>query len=41
MGLAVVHELVKAHGGSVTAHSDGADRGTELVVCLPAAPAPG
>jgi diguanylate cyclase (GGDEF)-like protein len=41
IGLAVVHELVKAHGGSVTAHSDGADRGTELVVCLPAAPAPG
>ncbi len=39
IGLAVVHELVKAHGGSVSASSDGDDRGTEFVVRLPAAPA--
>ncbi len=39
IGLAVVHELVRAHGGSVTASSDGDDRGTEFVVRLPAAPA--
>lgn len=37
VGLAVVHELVKAHGGSVTARSDGADRGTDFVVRLPRA----
>jgi diguanylate cyclase (GGDEF)-like protein len=44
IGLAVVHELVTAHGGSVTASSEGDDRGTEFVVRLPrmvaAAPAP-
>jgi len=39
IGLAVVRELVKAHGGSVAARSDGLDRGTELVVRLPAAEA--
>ena len=39
IGLAVVHELVRAHGGSVTADSDGDDRGTRFVVRLPAAPA--
>ncbi|MEO8313147.1 MAG: HAMP domain-containing sensor histidine kinase, partial [Caldimonas sp.] len=39
IGLAVVHELVKAHGGSVSASSDGGDHGTEFVVRLPAAPA--
>ncbi|MDQ6640302.1 MAG: diguanylate cyclase [Pseudomonadota bacterium] len=39
IGLAVVHELVKAHGGNVTARSEGDDRGTEFVVCLPAATA--
>jgi signal transduction histidine kinase len=37
IGLAVVHELVKAHGGSVTAKSDGDNRGTEFVVRLPRA----
>ena len=37
IGLAVVHELVTAHGGSVTARSDGDDRGTEFVVRLPRA----
>jgi diguanylate cyclase len=35
IGLAVVHELVKAHGGSVSARSEGDDRGTEFVVRLP------
>lgn len=39
IGLAVVHELVRAHGGSVTATSDGDDRGTEFVVRLPSATA--
>jgi len=37
IGLAVVRELVRAHGGSVTARSDGLDHGTEFVVRLPAA----
>ena len=37
IGLAVVHELVRAHGGSVTASSAGQDRGTEFVVRLPSA----
>jgi signal transduction histidine kinase len=40
IGLAVVHELVRAHGGSVSASSDGDDRGTEFVVRLPSAPMP-
>ena len=40
IGLAVVNELVKAHGGTVSARSDGDDRGTEFVVRLPSAPAP-
>ncbi len=40
IGLAVVHELITAHGGSVTASSDGDDRGTEFVVRLPSAPMP-
>jgi diguanylate cyclase (GGDEF)-like protein len=39
IGLAVVHELVRAHGGSVVAYSAGDDRGTEFVVRLPALPA--
>jgi diguanylate cyclase (GGDEF)-like protein len=38
IGLAVVHELAKAHGGSVVAASAGLDRGTEFVVRLPRAP---
>jgi len=37
IGLAVVNELVKAHGGSVSARSDGDDRGTEFAVRLPRA----
>jgi diguanylate cyclase (GGDEF)-like protein len=35
IGMAVVHALVKAHGGSVDAHSGGRDRGSEFVVRLP------
>ncbi len=35
IGLAVVHELVAAHGGTVVAHSAGSDLGSEFVVTLP------
>lgn len=35
VGLAVVRELVQAHGGTVTVHSDGIDRGSRFVVTLP------
>jgi signal transduction histidine kinase len=35
VGLAVVRGLVVAHGGTVTARSDGVDRGSEFVVRLP------
>ena len=37
LGLAVVHELVAAHGGSVVAHSAGAGLGSRFVVTLPKA----
>jgi len=37
LGLAIVHELVAAHGGSVVAHSAGAGLGSCLVVTLPTA----
>jgi len=42
LGLTVVQELVNAHGGTVTAHSAGAGKGSEFTVTLPfaAAPAP-
>ncbi len=36
IGLTLVKHLVELHGGSVTAHSEGAARGTEIVVSLPA-----
>jgi CheY-like chemotaxis protein len=39
LGLSIVRDLVKLHGGSVEAHSDGADRGTSFVVRFPAASA--
>lgn len=41
IGLAVVRELVEAHGGSVVATSQGHDKGSDFVVKLPLArPAP-
>jgi signal transduction histidine kinase len=35
VGLAVVHDLVEAHGGRVTASSDGIGRGARFAVALP------
>jgi signal transduction histidine kinase len=40
LGLAIVRHLVEMHGGAVTASSPGRDRGTTLVVRLPAAEMP-
>lgn len=37
IGLALVRKLVELHGGSVTVQSDGEDKGTTVVVKLPAA----
>jgi len=37
LGLSLVERLVKLHGGTVTAHSDGAGRGSEFIVRLPLA----
>lgn len=39
LGLTVVRELVTAHGGSVSAHSEGPGRGSEFTVTLPLRPA--
>ena len=36
IGLTLVRRLVEKHGGNVSAFSDGADRGSEFVVRLPA-----
>ena len=38
MGLTLVRRIVEMHGGSVTAFSEGVDRGTRFVVRLPASP---
>jgi signal transduction histidine kinase len=35
IGLALVRQLVEMHGGRVSAHSDGANRGSEFVIRLP------
>jgi signal transduction histidine kinase len=35
IGLAVVRDLVEAHGGTITAHSSGENLGSEFVVTLP------
>jgi CheY-like chemotaxis protein len=37
LGLAIVQNLVRLHGGSVLAHSDGLGRGAEIAVRLPLA----
>lgn len=37
LGLSIVRHLVLAHGGTVTAHSEGEGRGTRLTVRFPAA----
>jgi PAS domain S-box-containing protein len=38
IGLTLVRNLVELHGGRVTAHSEGPDRGSEFIVSLPALP---
>src|SRR5262249_32933233 len=38
IGLSLVRRLVELHGGSVRAHSDGAGKGSEFVIRLPALP---
>jgi PAS domain S-box-containing protein len=40
IGLTLVKSLAEMHGGRVTAHSEGAGRGSEFVVRLPALPGP-
>ncbi|HEX8912463.1 MAG TPA: ATP-binding protein [Humisphaera sp.] len=35
LGLSIVHAIVRDHGGSVTAHSDGPGRGSRFTVRLP------
>jgi signal transduction histidine kinase len=39
LGLSIVRHLVELHGGSITAHSDGAGRGATFVVKVPVATA--
>ncbi|MEM9553786.1 MAG: HAMP domain-containing sensor histidine kinase [Acidobacteriota bacterium] len=39
IGLFVVRSIIQAHGGKVSAHSDGIDRGATLSIRLPALPA--
>jgi signal transduction histidine kinase len=41
IGLTLVKKLVEMHGGSVEAHSEGTDKGSEFVVRLPALPSDG
>ncbi len=40
LGLSIVKQLVELHGGSVTAHSEGENRGTTITVLLPLAEGP-
>jgi PAS domain S-box-containing protein len=37
LGLSIVRSLVERHGGTVTAHSQGPDRGSQFIVRLPCA----
>jgi CheY-like chemotaxis protein len=39
LGLTIVQSLVNLHGGNIRARSDGLGKGSEFLVCLPAAPA--
>jgi PAS domain S-box-containing protein len=41
IGLSLARQLVQMHGGSIEAHSDGSDRGSEFIVRLPLAQAQG
>jgi PAS domain S-box-containing protein len=38
LGLAIVRHIVELHGGAVSAHSEGPDRGSTFVVTLPFSP---
>jgi signal transduction histidine kinase len=38
LGLSIVRHLVEMHGGTVSAHSDGAGHGAKFIVSLPIAP---
>ena len=40
IGLTLVKQLVELHGGTVTAHSDGVNQGSEFIVELPAIDVP-
>jgi diguanylate cyclase (GGDEF)-like protein len=40
IGLTVARALVHAHGGTITAHSEGAGRGSRFVITLPRTPGP-
>lgn len=41
VGLTIARRLVELHGGTIEAHSDGPGRGSEFVIRLPLASAPG